>query len=73
MADALRYLGHYPAPLRDQVRALINSGRLGEVIHARYPDTHTISSNGALYEYANTLKRKHMAKSPPLTLCSVYW
>ncbi len=64
---ALKYLAHYPEDLQDQVRDLIDAGRLGEVIQRRYPDKHTIQSNPALYEYVMALKRAHMASSPPLS------
>jgi hypothetical protein len=66
VAEPLQYLGHYPASLRNQVRALISSGRLGEYVHTRYPNTHAIGSDAALYTYVNALKREHMAKAPPL-------
>jgi predicted metal-dependent hydrolase len=70
MATPLTYLEHYPADLREQVRALIASGRLGEVIRERYPGTHAIQSNAALYEHAMALKRRFMASSPPLSKVS---
>ncbi|MFV8753207.1 M48 family metallopeptidase [Nannocystaceae bacterium ST9] len=67
MAAPLEYLQHYPARLREQVRELIASGRLGEVLRERYPDGHTIQSNAALYERAIAIKRESMASSPPLS------
>jgi predicted metal-dependent hydrolase len=67
MAAPLEYLQHYPAHLREQVRGLIASGRLGEVIRERYPDAHDIQSNQALYEHAMAFKRRFMASSPPLS------
>lgn len=66
MAAPLQYLAHYPAHLRESVRGLIVSGRLGEVLRERYPNTHEIQSNAALYEYAMALKREYMVSSPPL-------
>jgi predicted metal-dependent hydrolase len=61
------YLGHYPAHLREKVSDLIANGRLGEVIHQRYPRTHSIQSSARLYEHAMALKREFMASSPPLS------
>lgn len=63
----MKYLGHYSEDLQDQVRALIDAGRLGEVLAQRYPDTHEIQSNAALYEYVMARKRADMASSPPLS------
>jgi UTP pyrophosphatase len=62
----VQYLAHYPAELRDQVRALIDAGRLGSVIAERYPDKHEVQSNPALYDYVMAMKRAKMASSPPL-------
>jgi predicted metal-dependent hydrolase len=67
VAAPLQYLAHYPAHLRESVRGLIASGRLGEVIHQRYPNTHAIQSNSALYDYTMKRKREHMVSSPPLS------
>lgn len=67
MAAASKYLGHYPEELREQVQALIDAGRLGEVLERRYPDRHEIQSNSALREYVMAMKRAKMASSPPLS------
>ncbi|HVI00723.1 MAG TPA: YgjP-like metallopeptidase domain-containing protein [Enhygromyxa sp.] len=61
------YLAHYPEELQDQVRALIDAGRLGPMLAARYPDKHAIQSSSALYEYVMAIKRAKMASSPPLS------
>jgi predicted metal-dependent hydrolase len=66
VAIPLQYLAHYPAHLRESVRGLIASGRLGEVIHERYPSTHAIQSNSALYDYTMAIKREYMVSSPTL-------
>lgn len=63
----MKYLAHYPEQLQDQVRALIDAGRLGSVLQARYPNKHTIQSNPALYEYVMAIKRAKLASSPPLS------
>jgi predicted metal-dependent hydrolase len=64
---AVKYLAQYPDDLQEQVRALIDAGRLGEVLAARYPDTHNHSNNAALYTYVMARKRAAMASSPPLS------
>lgn len=63
----MNYLAHYPEELQEQVRALIDAGRLGTVLAARYPDKHEIQSSPALYEYVMAIKRAKMASSPPLS------
>lgn len=62
----MKYLAHYPDELQDQVRALIDAGRLGEVLAERHPDKHEINNNAALYTYVMARKRADMASSPPL-------
>lgn len=62
----MQYLAHYPEELQDQVRALIDAGRLGKILSERYPDKHEIQSNAALYDHVMAIKRAKMASSPPL-------
>jgi UTP pyrophosphatase len=64
---ALKYLSQYPEELLEQVRALIDAGRLGETLAARYPSNHEFHTNAALYEYVMARKRADMASSPPLS------
>jgi predicted metal-dependent hydrolase len=63
----MQYLAHYPEELQDQVRALIDAGRLGPLLASRYPSKHEIQSSPALYEYVMAIKRAKMASSPPLS------
>lgn len=64
--NRLKYLAHYPEELQDQVRALIDAGRLGPMLAERYPDKHEIQSSAALYDYVMAMKRAKLASSPPL-------
>lgn len=66
MAEPLHYLAGYSAELRNQVRAMIRAGTLGQRIVDRYGARHAIQSNQALYEHVMALKREHLASSPPL-------
>lgn len=61
-----KYLAAYPPALRAQVRALIAQGLLAEHLERRYPERHTIASDGALYDYVNALKSRHMRSAGPL-------
>ncbi|CAK9886095.1 MAG: UTP pyrophosphatase [Candidatus Erwinia impunctatus] len=63
---SLPYLAGYPAPLLDQVRLLIQQQRLHLVIAQRYPETHTITSDKALYDYALEIKNARLRHAPAL-------
>jgi predicted metal-dependent hydrolase len=60
----LRYLQAYPPQLQDQVRQLIEQGRLGEYLERRYPGRHDVQSDKALYGYAMDLKQQYMRTAP---------
>lgn len=60
----LRYLQAYPSQLQDQVRQLIEQGRLGEYLERRYPGRHDVQSDKALYGYAMDLKQQYMRTAP---------
>ncbi len=62
----LKYLAGYPEHLRSQVRELIRDGRLDEVLRTRYPDTHSLRSDSALYEYVLELKNRHLRNAAPI-------
>lgn len=62
----LRYLGGYPAPVLDQVRQLVASQRLGEVLLKKYPNTHGVRTDRALYEYVTDLKSQYLRGAEPL-------
>ena len=63
---ATNYLAGYPAPLLAEVQPLIASGRLGESLRRRYPQTHEVRSDRALVDYVAALKREFMRSAPPL-------
>lgn len=46
----LKYLTGYPPHVLARVQALIEQGRLGEVLGARYGEPHTVRSDGQLYD-----------------------
>jgi len=62
----LKYLAGYPEALQNQVREAIRHGRLAEMLHARYPATHAVRSDEALYAYTLALKARFLrsAESP---------
>ena len=66
MTASLKYLQHYPLDLQDKVRQLQAQNTLGDYITERYPLTHTIQTDKALYDYCNDLKQTFLRNSPLL-------
>ena len=64
---ALNYLGGYPAHLQQQVQALIDAGKLGEVLRERYPGAHDIRTDKALYDHVIELRSRHLRGADPLS------
>ncbi|HYQ37908.1 MAG TPA: M48 family metallopeptidase [Pseudomonas sp.] len=60
----LKYLAHYPQHLQAQVRQLIAGERLGEYLHQRYPQRHSVQSDKALYAYVMELKQQYLRNAP---------
>ena len=61
-----RFLGGYPAPVQLQVSALVCEGKLGEHLARKYPATHAIQSDSALYDYVQGIKQAHLRSTPPV-------
>ncbi|HEX4869964.1 MAG TPA: M48 family metallopeptidase [Moraxellaceae bacterium] len=53
-----------PAQLREQVREMRDSGRLGPWLLARYPGRHEVQTDRALYRYVCDLKQEYLRKAP---------
>ncbi|MCV2354951.1 M48 family metallopeptidase [Paucibacter sp. B2R-40] len=62
----LKYLVGYPAETLQQVQALIDAGRLGEVLNRRYPVGHAVRSDKALFDYTQELKQRFLRNAEPL-------
>jgi len=63
----LKYISQYPEHLKEQVCRLIDDGSLGKHLIQKYPKTHSISTDKALYDYTIQLKNDSMRKSQPLS------
>ena len=63
----LRYFQNYSSTIKDQVEALINSGKLKSYLKKMYPNSHQINSDKLLYQYANDLKKKFMRNTPQIS------
>lgn len=66
MSTALKYLGGYPPDLLARVEGLVKEGRLLDSVTRRYPGLHEVRTDGALYDYAHTLKARFMRSAEPL-------
>jgi UTP pyrophosphatase len=62
----LKYLAGYPPHILTRVHSLIEQGRLGKVLSAKYDQLHTVRSDTQLYEYVQELKDRHLRQSAPL-------
>lgn len=63
----LTYLNGYPEPVLDQVKDAISTEKLGQILLKKYPKTHDVKTNKALYSYAMELKNRYLRQSSPLS------
>lgn len=65
--NTLKYLAGYSATVKDQVHTLISNDTLAEILLKKYPDSHDIKTNKALYAYVVNIKNQFLRKSSPLS------
>lgn len=63
----LKYLNHYPTQTQTQVIKLIESGNLAKHLLKKYPTSHTMKNDKALFKYTMDIKNDYIKKSPPLS------
>jgi UTP pyrophosphatase len=63
----LKYLSAYPTALQEQVAQLLAQNRLGDMLLKKYPCTHPIRTDTALYNYILGLKNEFLRSSEPLS------
>jgi predicted metal-dependent hydrolase len=63
----LKYLHHYNSETQASVHRLIHEKKLKTYLLQKYPTSHTIKTDKALFSYANELKNSYMKKSLPLS------
>ena len=68
--NPLNYVEHYPHSLQQQVQRLIDEEKLGLYLLKKYPTTHAISGDKALYAYVIALRSEFLRKSEPLSRVS---
>ncbi|CAN5732442.1 DUF45 domain-containing protein [soil metagenome] len=56
----LTYLTAYPAPLQAQVKQLIATEKLGELLQKKYTKVHQLRTDKALYQYVQDIKSNSM-------------
>jgi predicted metal-dependent hydrolase len=63
----LKYLIGYSENVTSQVRLLISKDKLGETLLKKYPASHTIRTDKALYAYTVDMKNALLKQSQPLS------
>ncbi|MEI7993922.1 MAG: YgjP-like metallopeptidase domain-containing protein [Methylococcaceae bacterium] len=65
--NTLKYLTGYPATVTDQVNRLLDNDKLAELLLKKYPVTHDIKTDKALYIYVVNMKNQFLRQSSPLS------
>ena len=63
----LKYLSAYSEQIQSQVSQLRAQGKLGDVLRKRYPSSHQLRSDNALYRFTQELKSRHFGNAEPLS------
>ena len=63
----LKYLIGYPEHVTSHIRLLISNDKLGQTLLKRYPVSHTIRTDKALYAYTVDIKNALLKQSQPLS------
>lgn len=65
--NSLKYLNNYPNQIKEDILKLIDKGGLTKYLLYKYPNSHNIKSDKALFNYATNIKNKFIKKSSPLS------
>lgn len=63
----LKYLTGYPESIIIRVTSLLAENRLGSLIAAKYPKSHDIRSEKALYDFTIAIKNKYLRTAQPIS------
>ena len=66
MTATLKYLQHYSIDLQAKISQLKAQNTLGDYITQRYPQSHNIQTDKALYDYCNDIKQNFLRNAPLL-------
>ncbi len=58
----MKYLQHYPQHIQDQIQTLIDKKKLTAYLQKKYPKTHNIKTDKALYSYVMDYKNEYFKK-----------
>lgn len=61
------HLAGYPAPLVEQVRQLIAQNKVADLLRQKYPDSHDVRTDKALYDYVLQLKNEYLRNAGQLS------
>lgn len=61
-----QFLPHYPSTLHTQIAQQHRAGKLGTYLQQRYPESHAVQSDKALYDYCIALKNRYLKNAPLL-------
>ncbi|OIQ76914.1 hypothetical protein GALL_413960 [mine drainage metagenome] len=64
--ETLRYLQCYPADTLAQVEKLLQQDRLADWLLQKYPQSHAVRTDKALFDYVQSLKSEHLRSAEPL-------
>ena len=65
--NTLKYLASYSATVTDQVYRLLDNDKLAELLLKKYPVTHDIKTDKALYIYVVNMKNQFLRQSSSLS------
>jgi len=65
--ETLKYLTQYSLKLQEQIQQMIEAEKLSNYLLEKYPNTHSIKTDKALYNYVNDLKNETMKKAQPIS------
>jgi len=65
--NTFKYLSGYSPAVTDQVQRLIGNNKLTEVLLKKYPASHDIRTDKALYNYVMDVKNQYLRQSGPLS------
>ena len=66
-SSTLKYLSAYPDSLQAQVQQLLDQDKLGDMLLKKYPLSHAVRTDKALYDYVMALKNEFLRSSEPLS------
>ena len=64
---ALKFLQGYPTETLAQVQQMLDGGRIGGWLLQKYPSTHGVRTDRALYDYVQALKAEYLRGAEPLS------